>query len=195
MSCVLLGGAKQSSSNESKRVMSVFIAAMTLSLVAPITPATAALDQNQIVVNKAKQSKNHVILISEKENLHEVNIPAQALAPALKKLHKQTGVHFVFPADYVKNIKTNGVSGHFTKDEALKQLLKGSGLSYVDAGDGIKSIQVQVAQAGEEILLDGITVYGEKVERDLQETTSSVQVFTQQDIEESTVQNFKDIIE
>lgn len=195
MSCVPHGGAKFSSSNESKRVMSVFIAALTLSLVAPLTPATAALEQKSLAVDKAEYSKNHVIFISNKEEVHEVNIPAQALAPALKKLHKQTGVHFVFPADYVKNLETQGVSGFYTKDEALKQLLNGSGLSYVDAGDGIKSIQVQVAQAGEEILLDGITVYGEKVERDLQETTSSVQVFTQQDIEDTTVQNFKDIIE
>lgn len=82
--------------------------------------------------------------------------------------------------------------------KALTRLLAGTKLKIRqvdDLGFIIKRPNVRTAQAGDEILLDGITVYGEKTERDLQETTSSVQVFTSDDIEQSTIQDLDDIFD
>ncbi|MEM8844284.1 MAG: TonB-dependent receptor [Pseudomonadota bacterium] len=44
----------------------------------------------------------------------------------------------------------------------------------------------------DEIILDAISVTGQKVERDLQETTDSVTVFTQDEIEEAGVEDLRD---
>jgi len=58
------------------------------------------------------------------------NIPAEGLAPALKQLAHERGFQLVFQSEIVGSAQTHGAIGEFTSEEALKQLLKGTGLSY-----------------------------------------------------------------
>jgi len=58
------------------------------------------------------------------------NIPAESLAPALKQLAHDRGFQLVFESEIVGSAQTQGAVGEFTPAEALKQLLKGTGLSY-----------------------------------------------------------------
>ncbi len=58
------------------------------------------------------------------------NIPAQSLGTALQALAKQRAFQVVYLSDAVDKLKTQGASGELTPDEALKQLLSGTGLSY-----------------------------------------------------------------
>jgi iron complex outermembrane receptor protein len=58
------------------------------------------------------------------------DIPAQALAPALRSLAKERNFQIVFATQDVSERRTDGAVGEFTATEALEQLLKGSGLSY-----------------------------------------------------------------
>jgi iron complex outermembrane recepter protein len=58
------------------------------------------------------------------------NIPAQALGTALQALAKQRAFQVVYLSDAVDTMKTEGASGELTPDEALKQLLSGTGLTY-----------------------------------------------------------------
>jgi iron complex outermembrane recepter protein len=60
----------------------------------------------------------------------EVNIPAEGLGPALQTLAKQRGFQIIYIADDVDALKTKGVSGNLTSEEALGQVLKGTGLTY-----------------------------------------------------------------
>lgn len=58
------------------------------------------------------------------------DIPAQALRPALQKLSKDRDFQLVFRTDLVGDLRTSGAAGDLTLDEALKQLLKGTDLTY-----------------------------------------------------------------
>jgi outer membrane receptor protein involved in Fe transport len=58
------------------------------------------------------------------------NIPAEGLVPALKQLAHERGFQLVFQSEIVGSTQTQGAVGECTPDEALKQLLKGTGLSY-----------------------------------------------------------------
>jgi outer membrane receptor protein involved in Fe transport len=57
-------------------------------------------------------------------------IGAQELAPALRMLAKERNVQFVYRSDLVENQHTGGAAGDLTFEEALAQLLKGTGLTY-----------------------------------------------------------------
>jgi outer membrane receptor protein involved in Fe transport len=58
------------------------------------------------------------------------NIAAQGLAPALKILAKERDVQLVYRTELVGDHQTSGAAGDLTFEEALTQLLSGTGLTY-----------------------------------------------------------------
>lgn len=59
-----------------------------------------------------------------------INIPAGGLGPALHTLSEERRIHFVFLAEDVSKLSSKGASGNLTINEALNQLLNGTGLTY-----------------------------------------------------------------
>ena len=60
----------------------------------------------------------------------QTNIPAQGLAPALRTLAKDRDVQLVYRTELVGDHQTSGAAGDLTFEEALTQLLSGTGLTY-----------------------------------------------------------------
>lgn len=58
------------------------------------------------------------------------NIPAQPLGPALKALAETRDLQVLYLSETVRNGRTAGATGDLTADEALTQLLRGTGLTY-----------------------------------------------------------------
>ncbi len=63
------------------------------------------------------------------------NIPAQALGSALLTLEKDRNMEVIFVAEDIRDVRTQGASGELTPQEALEQLLAGTGLTYRFMGD------------------------------------------------------------
>jgi outer membrane receptor protein involved in Fe transport len=59
-----------------------------------------------------------------------VNIHAQGLETALQLFSKESGLHVVYVSEDVNPRTTKGASGALTQDEALTQILGGTGLTY-----------------------------------------------------------------
>ncbi len=64
-----------------------------------------------------------------------ISIPAQPLGPALEKLAKERDFQILYRSDVVGNLRTEGAEGTLSADEALKALLKGTGLTYRYLGE------------------------------------------------------------
>lgn len=62
------------------------------------------------------------------------HIPAQALEPALQTLAKEHNLQLVYRSDVVGELRTSGATGELTAQEALRELLSGTGLTlqYLD---------------------------------------------------------------
>ena len=60
----------------------------------------------------------------------QTNIPAEGLGPALQALAKDRNFQIVYASEEINGLKTQGAIGQFTPEEALKQLLKGTGFTY-----------------------------------------------------------------
>ena len=64
-----------------------------------------------------------------------IRIAPQPLAPALQILAREREFQVVYRSELVGNRRTRGVDGNLTFEEALTQLLSGSGLTYLYLAD------------------------------------------------------------
>jgi iron complex outermembrane recepter protein len=60
----------------------------------------------------------------------ETNIPAQGLEPALEMLASEYGVQIVFVSEDISHLRTQGAAGTLTPEQALRQLLVGTGRTF-----------------------------------------------------------------
>jgi iron complex outermembrane recepter protein len=65
-----------------------------------------------------------------------ISIPAGDLASSLELLAKQTGIQFVYDANQLKGIKTQGVNGNLTPKAAVTKLLEGTNLTLTEHKSG-----------------------------------------------------------
>ena len=78
---------------------------------------------------------------AQKSDAYSFSIPAQNANEALTELAKQANTTLLFPFDLAKKVKTNALSGTFTLNEALAQLLEGTELAVVTDESGALSIR------------------------------------------------------
>jgi iron complex outermembrane receptor protein len=62
----------------------------------------------------------------------QVNIGAMSVEDALKRLQRETGVNLVFAPDQVRDRATRGVAGDLPVEDAIRQLLDGTGLDVIN---------------------------------------------------------------
>jgi iron complex outermembrane recepter protein len=66
---------------------------------------------------------------SARDRVH-TNIPPEALGPALRSLAQEFGFQIVYPSKDIAALRTPGVTGSFTLEQALEHALAGTGLTY-----------------------------------------------------------------
>ena len=88
--------------------------------------------------------------------------------------------------------RSAGVTGEFTTREALRRILAGTGLDF--RLDGNELTLVEAGDTDQPARLNAIRVSGEKFDRTLQETLSSVAVFTAKDLAEHADRSLTDVM-
>jgi hemoglobin/transferrin/lactoferrin receptor protein len=119
------------------------------------------------------------------------SIPAGPLAQALNRFADASQLQLIYSGETTRGLRTDGLSGTYTPQQALDQLLSGSGLTYRFSGRSIVTIQnpgVPVAVGGAPagaIQLDTVDVSGGRgrpEDRPFQ-TPGSVNYISEQDIQ------------
>lgn len=114
--------------------------------------------------------------VAQAERRHDFDLPAQPLSSALAGFSRITGLQTVTTGVSLTR-QSPGVRGNLTASEALRRLLAGTGIaSRMVDGNTVSLIEVPEGSLGG-IVLDPVTVSGEKTERTLQETATSVAIF------------------
>ncbi|WP_417510359.1 TonB-dependent receptor domain-containing protein [Methylophaga sp.] len=132
----------------------------------------------------------------EVESVQTYDIPAGPLGAALSKLAVSAGIELSFEPDLTRGLTATPVTGKFTPTQALEQMLVGSSLLIKQREDGSYTLEkVTQPEAGVSLALPMVTVTGEKVERNLQNTLSSVEVVTSSDIRQHADQDIQNIME
>lgn len=116
------------------------------------------------------------------------SIPPQPLGLALQTLAKERGFQVVFVSKEVDPLRTQGARGELTAEEALKQLLQGTGLTFQSLGEeGVSIVPIATAPPtrqpktsdageGERVELDEIVVTAQKRDERLQDVPVPVTV-------------------
>lgn len=89
------------------------------------------------------------------------DIPAGDLAPALNRFADESGLRLVYGAEIAQGVRTDGLRGSYTPEQALRLLLAGSGIRYRFAD--ARTVTLEGAAAGPgggAIPLDPIRVEG-----------------------------------
>ena len=80
-----------------------------------------------LVLLTIMQASSAIAGAEQKQNF---NIPAQSLSSALLQFSESTGIKTFFSADVARDIKTPGLSGSYTPQQALDKLLANTGVAY-----------------------------------------------------------------
>ena len=139
--------------------------------------------------------------IAQADESFDFDIPSQALPRSLSVFSAVTGLQVLYTETAAFEHTASGLRGRFTAEQALDRLVDGSGLDYRFVDDRTVTLARKTAGQNDdgvlpqEVRLDPITVFGEKTEKDLQNTITSVQVFTQEDIESSSIEDIDDVFD
>ncbi|WP_220811388.1 TonB-dependent receptor domain-containing protein [Pseudomonas paralcaligenes] len=120
------------------------------------------------------------------------DIPAQGLDDALSAYGVASGAQVLYDAALTQGLSSRAVSGRMDRQQALDQLLAGTGLGYRFTGARTVTLQTSAGPVGQAMEFTPILITGEKIERDLQQTTSSVAVVSAYQIEQARIQNLPD---
>ncbi len=128
------------------------------------------------------------------------NVPGGDLAQALDSYSKQSGVQLMISGDEVQGIRTRGVKGSFTADDALSRILAGTGFvvhrhpsgaiglareSSANEQQPIADIPMQLAQAGavSRGSVETVTVTSSKLGgADVQSVPIAISAFSQEQL-------------
>lgn len=77
-----------------------------------------------------------------------INIPASDLTTALELLERQSGVEIIYRPELLRGLRTEGVTGTLSSEDAVSILLKGTRLKLQSDRSGILLITVETAATG-----------------------------------------------
>ena len=89
-----------------------------------------------------------------------LNIRSQSLGTALTTFADQAGIRLLFPSNLVAGRTSPGLSGRFTREQALSRLLEGSGLAFAFTDAGTVTITGPAAAADSVPDADGSIMLG-----------------------------------
>ena len=173
-----------------------------------VTPFTAIL--SILVIAFASSLMLVIPMPVQAQNTIAINIPSQPLSDALLQLGQQTSLQILYTPDLVRELNTSGLQGNYTPENALRQLLKGTGIEYERQGNIVTlkrmsavtlpqmtvstsadSLKLGTAEEGYRVSnISGIGLWGK---RSLRDTPYSMSVVPSDLIENVNAQNMGQI--
>src|ERR1700749_3588688 len=128
--------------------------------------------------------------------LKRFDIPAGPLDVAIKAYEKTTGltVKIVLPSGTIAGFTSHGVTGLYREDEALRQLLDGTGLNYrvEDATTMVVGVQAKDTVSVEALAIDSVSMA--KFTEPLLDTPQSINVVPQFVLQDQGVSTLRDAL-
>lgn len=129
-------------------------------------------------------------------SVRRFDIPAGPLDIVLAQFSKECGVttQYTVPKETIPGFKSGGVAGLYSEQQALRQILAGTGLDYTFAGQNTVSIGVKNAQSVEVTATPTESVALGKIPTPLLDTPQSVTVLPRQLLADQGITTFHDAL-
>lgn len=121
------------------------------------------------------------------------DIPPGALETVLTTFQNLTGLQVLVPNEKLRAISSPGVSGVYTTERALAQILAGTGVTYRFSGPKIVTLELEGVAASVEIL-GQITLSSPKYTEPLRDTPQTITIIPKTVIEEQGATTLRDVL-
>jgi catecholate siderophore receptor len=121
------------------------------------------------------------------------DIPSGALQTVLDVFQKQTGWQVVVPIDAIRSIGSPGVSGNFTPEQALKQVLTGTGVGYKITAKDTVTLEISGVVASVDVLGKEI-ISSPKYTEPLRNVPQTISIIPKAVIEEQGATTLRDVL-
>ncbi|HAE02807.1 MAG TPA: hypothetical protein DCG04_15445, partial [Rhodospirillaceae bacterium] len=108
-----------------------------MALVAALMVTTALVTPLAVSPALAQQAMAATPKVAQLQGEQDFDIPAQPLTDALVAFGQQSGVQVTVDGTVARSVSAPAVQGIMTSEQALRQLLAGSGLIYTMAGSTV----------------------------------------------------------
>ncbi len=129
----------------------------------------------------------------QSQQTQRFDIPPGPLETVLATFQKLTDLQTLVPNEKLKTIPSQGVSGVYTVEKALAQILAGTGITYRFSGPKIVTLQLEGVAASVEIL-GRITPSSPKYTEPLRDTPQTITVIPKSVIEEQGATTLRDVL-
>ncbi len=148
--------------------------------------------------------------VAQSNEVRQVDIPAGDMVTALDSLARQSGAQFIYRADQLRGLRTPGVHGTMSADQALDRLLQGSGFGVRHDASGasvivreapaatsqpVPAAPPQAATDARQVTnLETVMVTGSRIPRAQIEGPAPVVVITAEDIQSDGFTSVPDVL-
>jgi catecholate siderophore receptor len=154
--------------------------------------AYAPGNSHAITLGRAPLSERSV---AETQRPARFDIPPGSLESVLIAFQKASGLQVIIPNDAMRSIASPGVSGVYSTEQALRQILKGTGISYRFSDPQTVILEIQAAAESVEVRDDSkAQVASPKYTEPLLDTPQTITVIPKEIIEEQGATTLRDVL-
>jgi catecholate siderophore receptor len=148
---------------------------------------------HNIVLGKTRLGDE--VVAGEQQRQIQFDIPADTLESALAKFQNTTDIQVVIPNDAMRSLASPGVTGRFSPEQALREILRGTGVSYRFTDKKTVILEIHAEAESVEIRDDSRPVISSpKFTQPMLDTPQTVTVISKDVMEEQGATTLRDVL-
>jgi catecholate siderophore receptor len=164
------------------------VAIGTMGLLVAYCPANS----HQVVLGKARLNDKDVAQVQRQLTF---DIPAGTLESVLISFQKISGIEVVIPDDAMRPVSSPGAQGRYSPDQALREILRGTGISYRFSDRRTVILEIHAKAESVEVRDDArLSLSSTKYTQPLLNTPQTVTVISKDVIEEQGATTLRDVL-
>lgn len=147
---------------------------------------------HQIVLGKAKFNDETV---EQVQRQFSFDIPAGTLESVLTSFKETAGIEVIIPEDKMRTIASPGVVGRFSPDQALREILRGTGISYRFSDRRTVVLEIHAKTESVEVRDDArLSISSTKHTEPLLDTPQTITVISKDVMEQQGATTLRDVL-
>lgn len=150
-------------------------------------------NSHNVVLGKARLEDKSVA--TEQQRLILFDIPADSLEAVITKFQKIADFQVVIPNDAMRSIASSGVRGNYSAEQALREILRGTGISYRFTDKRTAILEIHADAGSVEVRDDTQPILASpKYTQPLLDTPQTITVISKEVMEEQGATTLRDVL-
>ncbi len=180
---------KSKKQNRAKRAARYWIVAIgTMGMLVAYCPRNS----HNIVLGKVRPSEDAAVAAQQQIAF---DIPSGTLESALISFQKTSGLQVVIPNEAMRTLPSPGVKGTYSAEQALREILRGTGISYRFSDKRTVLLEIQAGTESVEVRDEGrIILSSTKYTEPLRNTPQTITVISKEVMEQQGATTLRDVL-